>query len=81
MRSNRKWDSLRAATLLRDHPPPVLRADATRLPVRDRAVDAVTDVLVAFRERLLDLKKDPRYAARGAPVGRKPSGRKTSSKR
>jgi len=35
-------------TLLRDHPPPVLRADATRLPVRDRAVDAVTALNVLY---------------------------------
>ena len=35
-------------TLLRDHPPPVLRADARRLPVRDRAVDAVTALNVLY---------------------------------
>jgi SAM-dependent methyltransferase len=35
-------------TLLRDHPPPVLRADARRLPVRDRAVDAVTALDVLY---------------------------------
>ncbi len=37
-----------SATLLRDHPPPVLRADARRLPVRDRAVDAVTALNVLY---------------------------------
>ena len=35
-------------TLLRDHPPPVLRADARRLPVRNRAVDAVTALNVLY---------------------------------
>jgi SAM-dependent methyltransferase len=35
-------------TLLRDHPPRVLRADARRLPVRDRAVDAVTALDVLY---------------------------------
>jgi SAM-dependent methyltransferase len=35
-------------TLLRDHPSPVLRADARRLPVRDRAVDAVTALNVLY---------------------------------
>ena len=35
-------------TLLCDHPPPVLRADARRLPVRDRAVDAVTALNVLY---------------------------------
>jgi SAM-dependent methyltransferase len=35
-------------TLLRDHPPRVLRADARRLPVRDRAVDAVTALNVLY---------------------------------
>ena len=34
--------------LLRDHPRPVLRADARRLPVRDRAVDAVTALNVLY---------------------------------
>ena len=35
-------------TLLRDHPPPVVRAGARRLPVRDRAVDAVTALNVLY---------------------------------
>jgi SAM-dependent methyltransferase len=37
-----------SSTLLHDHPPPVLRADAARLPVRDRAFDAVTAVNVLY---------------------------------
>jgi SAM-dependent methyltransferase len=35
-------------TLLRDHPAPVVQADAAQLPVRDRAVDAVTAVNVLY---------------------------------
>jgi SAM-dependent methyltransferase len=35
-------------TLLRDHPPPVLLADTTRLPVHDCAVDAVTALNVLY---------------------------------
>jgi SAM-dependent methyltransferase len=35
-------------TLLRDHPAPVVQADAARLPVRDRAVDAVTALDVLY---------------------------------
>jgi SAM-dependent methyltransferase len=35
-------------TLLRDHPPPVVQADAARLPVRDRTVDAVTALNVLY---------------------------------
>jgi SAM-dependent methyltransferase len=34
--------------LLRDHPRPVLRADARRMPVRDRAIDAVTALNVLY---------------------------------
>ena len=35
-------------TLLRDHPAPVVQADAARLPVRDRAFDAVTALNVLY---------------------------------
>src|SRR5688572_27959597 len=35
-------------TLLRDHPAPVVQADATRLPVRNLAVDAVTALNVLY---------------------------------
>jgi SAM-dependent methyltransferase len=37
-----------STTMLRDHPAPALRADAARLPVRDRAVDAVTALNVLY---------------------------------
>ncbi|WP_170856810.1 class I SAM-dependent methyltransferase [Geodermatophilus africanus] len=35
-------------TLLRDHPSPAVQADAARLPVRDRAVDAITALNVLY---------------------------------
>ena len=54
-------------TLLRDHPPPVLRADARRLPVRDRAVDAVTalDVLYHLPDPMPALREARRVLRAG----------------
>lgn len=37
-----------SAALLRDHPPPVVRADANRLPFADNAFDAVTALNVLY---------------------------------
>jgi SAM-dependent methyltransferase len=54
-------------TLLRDHPPRVLRADARRLPVRDRAVDAVTalDVLYHLPDPMPALREARRVLRAG----------------
>jgi SAM-dependent methyltransferase len=54
-------------TLLRDHPPPVVRADARRLPVRDRAVDAVTalDVLYHLPDPMPALREARRVLRAG----------------
>ena len=54
-------------TLLRDRPPPVLRADARRLPVRDRAVDAVTalDVLYHLPDPMPALREARRVLRAG----------------
>jgi SAM-dependent methyltransferase len=54
-------------TLLRDHPPRVLRADAPRLPVRDRAVDAVTalDVLYHLPDPMPALREARRVLRAG----------------
>jgi SAM-dependent methyltransferase len=54
-------------TLLRGHPPPVLRADARRLPVRDRAVDAVTalDVLYHLPDPMPALREARRVLRAG----------------
>jgi len=69
-------------TLLRDHPAPVVQADAARLPVRDRAVDAVTavnvlyhlpDPMPAVHEARRVLRASGRHQARSADRGR-PAG-------
>jgi SAM-dependent methyltransferase len=54
-------------TLLRDRPPRVLRADARRLPVRDRAVDAVTalDVLYHLPDPMPALREARRVLRAG----------------
>lgn len=38
----------RSATMLRAHPPPVVRADALRLPIRSGVADAVTAINVFY---------------------------------
>jgi SAM-dependent methyltransferase len=49
-----------ATALLRNHPPPVIRADATRLPLRDGVIDVVTALNVLYH------LPDPRVAIREA---------------
>ena len=49
-----------SSTMLRAHPPPVVQADATAVPVRSATFDAVTAVFV------LDHLVDPRVAIREA---------------
>jgi SAM-dependent methyltransferase len=56
-----------SATLLRNHPPPVVRADAVRLPFVDGTFDAVTalNVLYHLRTPVIALRKARRVLREG----------------